>query len=296
MASPPTSRPASAGASKPEAWPFSVTLSRQPASLDAIRPAAHGLKRAFRQVMKISPQSCSLFACLAAAVALAPACKKESKEDKVRGVCEKMYKEDVAKCGGDEACTTAAAGMRESCLGLAKTVGNAEKRPSMASQIDEAKGKCDKGDQEECSKYGAAVMLGKVPGQEPSVGFALVSKSCESGNANGCEMTGRAYDKGLSVAVDKAKYYEYMKKACDMGSGGGCRSFALSFESTDPQRIPYLETACAKSDQIGCIGAGAAFMHGQGTAIDKAKAKGFFQKACDLKATDTKSCELAKSL
>ena len=145
---------------------------------------------------------------------------------------------------------------------------------------------------------GAAVMLSKVPGQDPAVGFALVSKSCELGNANGCEMTGRAYDKGLSVAVDKAKYYEYMKKACDMGSTGGCRSFALSFETSDPQRIPYLEKSCTgdKSDQIGCIGAGAAFMHGQGATIDKAKAKGYFQKACDLKASDTKSCELAKSL
>lgn len=277
-------------------WPFSVTARRAQGAAVAIRPAARGPKRALGQAMKISSQSFSLFTCLTATLIATTACKKESKEDKVRAVCEKMYKEDVAKCGSDASCTSAATGMRDSCLGLAKTVGNSEKRPSMASQIDEAKGKCDKGDQEECSKYGAAVMLGKVPGQEPSVGFALVSKSCESGNASGCEMTGRAYDKGLSVTVDKAKYYEYMKKACDMGSGGGCRSFALSFDSMDKQRIPYLETACEKSDQIGCIGAGAAFMHGQGTTIDKAKAKGYFQKACDLKPSDTKSCDAAKSL
>lgn len=248
--------------------------------------------------MKNLMQSFLAGALVAAAIPMLFACSKPSKEDKIRSVCEKIYKEDVAKCSGEASCTSYAAERRDGCLSLAKTVGNSEKRPSMASQIDEAKSKCDKGDQEECSKYGAAVMLSKVPGQDPAVGFALVAKSCESGNASGCEMTGRAYDKGLSVPVDKAKYYEYMKKACDMGSTGGCRSFALSFETSDPQRIPYLEKACTgeKSDQIGCIGAGAAFMHGQGATIDKAKAKGYFQKACDLKASDTKSCELAKSL
>ncbi len=248
--------------------------------------------------MKILQRSFSPCTFVAASLAALIACSTPSKEDKIRSVCEKIYKEDVTKCAGDATCATEATGKRDACLSLAKTVGNSEKRPSMASQIDEAKSKCDQGDQEECAKYGAAVMLSKVPGQAPAVGFALVSKSCESGNANGCEMTGRAYDKGLSVAVDKAKYFEYMKKACDMGSAGGCRSFALSFESTDPQRVPYLEKSCAgeKSDQIGCMAAGAAFLHGQGATIDKPKAKGYFQKACDLKASDTKSCEFAKSL
>ncbi len=246
--------------------------------------------------MKIPTPALATLPFIAASLVALIGCSKPSKEDKIKTVCEKIYKENIAKCGSDASCTSSAKDTREACMSLAKTVGNSEKRPSMASQIDEVKSKCDKGDQEECSKYGAAVMLSKVPGQDPAVGFALVSKSCESGNASGCEMTGRAYDKGLSVPVDKAKYYEYMKKACDMGSGGGCRSYALSFESTDPKRVPYLETSCEKSDQIGCMAAGAAFMHGQGTAIDKAKAKGFFQKACDLKASDTKSCELAKSL
>lgn len=246
--------------------------------------------------MKSTMQTFLAGAVVAASLTTLFACSKPSKEEKIRSVCEKIYKEEIAKCNGDASCGSTAEGQRDGCLSLAKTVGNSEKRPSMASQIDEAKSRCDKGDQEECSKYGAAVMLSKVPGQDPAVGFALVSKSCESGNANGCEMTGHAYDRGLSVAVDKAKYYEYAEKACDMGSAGGCRSFALSFKSTDPRRVPYLEKSCAKSDQIGCMAAGAAFLHGQGATIDKPKAKGYFQKACDLKASDTASCEFAKSL
>ena len=246
--------------------------------------------------MKHLTQNFSSCIFVAASLAALFACSKPSKEDKVRSVCEKLYQEDVTKCAGNATCATDATGRRDACIELAKTIGNSEKRPSMASQVDQAKSKCDKGDQEACSKYGAAVMLSKVPGQDPAVGFALVSKSCESGNANGCEMTGRAYNKGLGVTVDQAKYYDYMKKACDMGSAGSCRSIALSFETTDPQRVPDLDKSCEKNDQLGCMAAGAAFLHGQGATIDKAKAKSYLQKACDLKASDTQSCELAKSL
>lgn len=222
----------------------------------------------------------------------------ESKEDKINKVCDKLHAEDMAKCAGDKACTSEADAKRDACRGLAKTVAESEGRPSMADQVNDVQSKCDKGDLEACTTYGAALMLGKGVTKDEAKGFALVTKACDGGKAEGCEMVGRAYERGMGVPADKAQKAAYMTKACTLGSGGGCRSYAMGFEHTDPKRIEPLQKACELKDALGCMGLGAAYMHGnQGAPKDTAKAKKYLQAACDLDPGKlANACDTAKTL
>lgn len=225
--------------------------------------------------------------------------KEESKEAKMARICDKVHKEEADACAGDKDCLAEASAKLEACKGLAKTIGNTEKGKTMEEQGADVKKKCEAGDQTECATYGAALMLGRGGFEKDEAkGFEVVKKSCESGNGNGCEMLARAYEKGMGVAADTAQFVANMEKACNLGAGGGCRSFALSFETSDPKRIPVLEKACDLKDAIGCMGLGAAYKNGgQGTDADPVKAKKYLQMACDLDPVkmDT-ACETAKQL
>jgi TPR repeat protein len=213
--------------------------------------------------------------------------KAESKEARVKRVCDKLLKEETAACTDDD-CKEEAKAKFESCISLSKTVGASEaggggSKGSMEDQVAEKKKLCDGGDQDACSMYGAALMLGKGVEKDEAKGAGVVKKACESGNASGCEMYARAFERGMGVAADPAQFAQYMDKACSLGAGGACRSLALSFDNADAKRIPLLEKACEKKDALGCMGLGAAYLHGnQGTAKDLVKAKTFLQKACDL--------------
>lgn len=206
------------------------------------------------------------------------ACK--SKEDNVRRVCQKIYEEAVATCGGDAGCKAEASASRDSCYGLATSVGRPRK--SAGDSVAEAKAACDEGDAKACSTYGAALLLGKGIAKDPDKGFGIVRKACEAADAFGCEVVGRAYEKGLGVTIDMTKKNEYMQQACTLGSGAGCRSVGLAQMSNDPSRIRWFQLACDKNDGLGCMGIGAAYLHGQGVAVDKMKAKTYLQKACDV--------------
>lgn len=230
--------------------------------------------------------------------ALVPGCKKApSKEDRVKAVCEKILKEETTECAGDADCKAEAQSKFDACVSLAKTVGNADKpHKSLEDQVADEKKKCDSGDQDGCAMYGGALMLGKGVDKDEAKGVEMVKKACDANNAQGCELYGRAFDKGIGVTADAAQYAKLMEKACGLGSPGGCRSHALSFETSDPKRIPLLEKACDGDDGIGCMGLGAAYLNGgQGTDKDLAKAKTYLQKACDL-MNDDEICEKAKSL
>jgi TPR repeat protein len=229
--------------------------------------------------------------------------KAETKEEKFNRVCKKLHAEEVAACAGSAPCLDEANEKLELCQGMGKTIGateRGEKPKTLEDQVDERKTKCDSGDQEACAIWGGALLLGKdgVVEKDEAKGFAIVQKSCEAGNATGCEILARAYERGLGVPADEAKFHATMEKACGMGSAGACRSFALSFDDTDPKRIPLLEKACTMKDTIGCMGIGAAYLHGnQGTKKDLVKAKKYLQMACDLepdKAAD--ACAKAREI
>lgn len=223
--------------------------------------------------------------------------KKDDKEARCTSVCKKIRDEDLAKCA-DAACRTNVEETFQACRGLCKSVANADKSKgkSMAEQADEAEAKCNKGDAESCATLGGAYLLGKGgKAKDEKKALELLKKACDGKSAFGCEIYGRALDDGRGIEVDKEGAKEYFKKSCDLGGGGGCRALAMRYEVSDPARIPLLDKACQKDDKLGCMGLGAAYLHGnQGAPKDLPKAKQFLQKACDLGATS--SCEKAREL
>ncbi len=224
--------------------------------------------------------------------------KKDDKEARCNSVCDKIRKEDLAKCGSDSACKQNVEETFQACKGLCHTIATSKGGPkkSLNEQADDAEKKCASGDGESCALIGGAYLTGKGgKTKDEAKGVELLTKACDLKNAMGCEFLGRAYDEGRGVTPDKEKGKNLFKQACDFGGGGGCRAFALSFATDDPARIPYLEKACSKDDKLGCMGLGAAYLHGnQGIAKDLAKAKQFLQKSCDLGATS--ACDKAGEL
>jgi TPR repeat protein len=225
--------------------------------------------------------------------------KEEDKEAVCTRVAKKIRDEEVAKCAGDKECLKTAdemyTGRKDLCIMAAKS---AEKGPrkSMSEQADEAETKCDKGDAESCATIGGAYLLGKGgKTKDEAKGLALVKKACDGKSAFGCEIYGRALDEGKGIAPDKEGAKSFFKQSCDLGGAGGCRALALQMDTADPARIPLLDKACGKDDKLGCMGLGAAYLHGnQGAPKDLAKAKQFLQKACDLGATT--ACDKAREL
>jgi len=224
--------------------------------------------------------------------------KKDDKEARCNSVCAKIRDEDLAKCGSDAACKQNVEETFQACKSLCHTVATAKEGPhkSLSEQADDAEAKCNKGDAESCATIGGAYLLGKGgKTKDEAKGLALVKKACDGKSAFGCEIYGRALDEGKGIAIDKEGAKSFFKQSCDLGGAGGCRALALQMETADPARIPLLDKACSKDDKLGCMGLGAAYLHGnQGAPKDLAKAKQFLQKACDLGATT--ACDKAHEL
>jgi hypothetical protein len=235
---------------------------------------------------------------LALALAAMACGKSPSKEERCNSVCAKIRDEDLAKCGDDKACRTNVEETFQACKGLCHTVATAKDGPrkSLNEQADDAEKKCASGDADSCATIGGAYLLGKGGKEkDEKKGAELLKKACDGKSAFGCEIYGRALDEGRGVAVDQEGAKTNFKKSCDLGGGGGCRAFAMRFETADPARIPYLQKACDKDDKLGCMGLGAAYLHGnQGAPKDLPKAKQFLQKACDLGATT--ACDKAHEI
>jgi TPR repeat protein len=235
---------------------------------------------------------------LAFAVSAMACGKKDDKEARCNSVCDKIRKEDLAKCGSDSACKQSVEETFQACKSLCHTIATTKDGPrkSMGEQADDAEKKCSSGDAESCALIGGAYLTGKGgKTKDEKKGVELLTKACDKKSPMGCEFLGRAYEEGRGVTPDHEKAVSLFKQACELGGGGGCRSFALSFKTEDPARIPYLQKACDKDDKLGCMGLGAAYLHGnQGIAKDQAKAKKYLQKSCDLGATS--ACDKAGEL
>ena len=225
--------------------------------------------------------------------------KQDDKEAACSRVAAKIRDEELAKCAGDKDCQHEAEEMfqgRKDICKMAAKANEGGKPKSLNEQADDAEKKCDKGDAESCATIGGAYLLGKGGKEKDETkGLALVKKACDGKSAFGCEIYGRALDEGKGIAPDKEGAKSYFKQSCDLGGAGGCRALALQMETTDPARIPLLQKACDKDDKLGCMGLGAAYLHGnQGAPKDLAKAKQYLQKSCDLGATS--ACDKAHEL
>jgi hypothetical protein len=236
---------------------------------------------------------------LVVAIALVPSCK--SKLEKCNGVCAEIRAEDEAACAGDKACLEDAAAKHESCRSLCDTaVGEGSKRSEKDSDKKSGEGgtpadkdekACEGGDADACANTGGRYLLGKDGrSKDEPKGAAILKKACDLGSGFGCEIYGRALNDGRGVPKDVKAADEAFTKACDKKSGGACRSLALRLDTADPKRIPLLVKACDLDDGIGCMGLGAAYLHGnQGAPKNPAKAKEILQKACKL--GQQSSCE-----
>ena len=241
-----------------------------------------------------------LLALVFAVAAMACGKKEEDKTAMCNRVAGKIRDEELAKCGDDKECKQQAEemfqGRKDICIMAAKASDKKGPPKSLNEQADDAEKKCNSGDAESCATIGGAYLLGKGGKEKDEAkGLALVKKACDGKSAFGCEIYGRALDEGKGIAPDKEGAKSYFKQSCDLGGAGGCRALALQMETADPARIPLLEKACSKDDKLGCMGLGAAYLHGnQGAPKDLAKAKQFLQKACDLGATS--ACDKAHEL
>ncbi len=248
----------------------------------------------------------TLGAALAAATLL-PSCK--SKLEKCNDVCAKMEAEDKAACGGDKECIKSVEEKDEACKALCDTaVGEgAKERKSKKDDDDDKSGSsgtpadkdekaCEKDDAEACANTGGRYLLGKDGrSKDEAKGAQILKKACDLGSGFGCEIYGRALNDGRGVPKDQKAAQEMFTKACDKKSGGACRSLALAFDTSDPKRIPLLVKACELDDGIGCMGLGAAYLHGdQGAPKDLKKAKETLQKACKL--GQKSSCDKAAEI
>jgi uncharacterized protein len=231
---------------------------------------------------------------LSFAVLVLACSKKDDKEATCNRVCAKIRDEDLAKCADDE-CKKSVQETFGACKSLCATVAKGPGKP-MNEQADDAEQKCNKGDMEACATIGGAYLLGKGGKvKDEKKGLELLLKACDGKSGFGCEIYGRALEQGKGIAPDPAAAVTYWQKGCDLGAGGACRSLALKKETTDPARIPLLEKACDKNDNLGCMGLGAAYLHGnQGAPQDLAKAKQYMQKACDLGAKS--ACDKAAEM
>ncbi len=237
-----------------------------------------------------------VFACFCA-LAVIGCGKKNDKEATFNRVCTKIRDEDLAKCT-DDACKKSVQEAFDACKSLGKTVANADKGggKSLSEQADDAENKCNSGDADACATIGGAYLLGKGgKTKDEAKGVGLVKKACDGKSPFGCEIYARALDEGKGVAVDHEGAKKYFQMSCDLGGAGGCRALALKMEVTDPARIGLLDKACQKDDKLGCMGLGAAYLHGnQGAPKDAAKAKQFLEKSCDLGAQS--ACDKVKEI
>lgn len=240
------------------------------------------------------------------ALFLLPSCK--SKLEKCNSVCDKMLEEDEAKCLGGKSCLADASERAAACLNLCDTaLGDKSKKdtddddkPSKktskkskdsddeegtGTSADKDERACDKKDDPEgCANTAARYLLGKDGrSKDESKAVPIAKKACDLDSAFGCELYARALDDGRGVVKDPKGAHAAFTKACEKKSGGACRSLSLRLKLSDPARIPLLQKACDLDDGIGCMGLGAAYLHGnQGAPKDLVKAKQFLQKSCSL--------------
>lgn len=123
--------------------------------------------------------------------------------------------------------------------------------------------------------------------------ISKLETKCEIGDADACLKAGLFYD---SENINQDKQKTFFKKACDLGNGSGCSNLATIYIITNDfiKAKEYQEKGCELNHPKSCSGLADIYKKGNSVAVDKKKAKFFYNKACKLGSKI--DCSYAKSL
>jgi hypothetical protein len=172
-----------------------------------------------------------------------------------------------------------------------------------ASDFDDCKAQCDKGNPMSCYNAGAnrtSKKLNSAPdGSKDAAPY--FDKACQGGVPTGCGHLGLLAVLGLGVAKDHDKGDALLARGCTGGDPWSCRFQATQYEfgkngyRRDQALTFQLEKrACALGDQHGCVRAAVALTEGTGVDKDLDGALKLLDKACD--AGDEGICKRANGL
>ena len=133
--------------------------------------------------------------------------------------------------------------------------------------------------------------------------IAKFEAGCNAGIAQDCTRAGAYYSDKSSRSKNTDKQareisVKFLEKACELKDGNGClilgSTYIVIFEDNEKAKF-YTEKSCDMDYGEGCEALGLRYENGTyGFAIDKKKAKYFYNKACKLGAKW--SCKYAQAL
>ncbi len=236
------------------------------------------------------------------ALLFAPACK--SKEEKCTSACERIEKEELAKCAGDQSCEATVRSTTKSCLGLCGTAfgdrndeGEGPTKTARLSPTERLEEDClTKKDGHACVELAADHLKGRRGlTKNDTKAYTFLAHGCDRGDMLGCEMQAKMLRDGRGTKPDPAAALALFDKACQGKSYGACTSMGLGIIDIDKKRaVTLFERACDGDDGLGCMSLGAMYLHGNGVKKDVAKAKTLLSKSCRLGTQS--ACAKAKTL
>ena len=157
-------------------------------------------------------------------------------------------------------------------------------QPNLQAATSQFKKACDLEYGPACGHLGTMHMAGDGVPKDPREGSRLLKRGCDLGVEAACTLVGRADAPDSEDA------------ACDRGNAQACYRLAgAAFNAQNfTQAAFYAEKACLGGLSEMCGNAGGLYLEGKGVPRDVARAKGFFQKACN--GGIQRACEFVRSL
>jgi TPR repeat protein len=142
--------------------------------------------------------------------------------------------------------------------------------------------------------------------------FEAAQRQCDAGDQQACVVLSGFYWRGASVTRDPAKAKQLIESACAAGNALGCDLRNRYASPAEPVAAPesgaataippnagydvtgMLDQRCGAHDYNACAGLGAMYLRGVGAPADAAKAKHYFQQACEGGNAD--GCRQLKSM
>lgn len=183
----------------------------------------------------------------------------------------------------------------QSCVHLAQAYAQGE---GIEKDIDHAKilyqKICDMNHGVGCS--GVAKILEAT--QKHLKARAYYEKGCKLGDIPACTQAGSFYMFKKWGEPNIKRSEELLTKGCRGEYRSGCSSLGYLYEqflkSDAAQVLPYYEKGCSDKNGFGCVRLGILYQEGKGVQKDLVKAKGYFQKGCELGVPD--GCQYARRI
>jgi TPR repeat protein len=200
------------------------------------------------------------------------------------------------QCKGDRICD------RQACVAPARpaqppaAAGPVAGKPEGETASAEAAGAsaapstCEYNNPAGCYALGMELAFGSGGAVDEPGARASFQKACQGGHVYGCVMLGILLQSKGNEKYCRVLDVELQRKACDKGEGEACiqlgrlldHSFALDVTRDDAAARRAYEAACDDDQALGCTSAARMWSKGQGGPRDKAKARQFMKRACDL--------------